>query len=107
MTSKLFKWQEDEKEHAFFTPWSLVHIMSGAAAKNLGIGFWWFEGLHAFYELKDQMIQPPTNSLTNSLGDQVAGTIGHLIGTKNKDNLWVYGFLGTWVAFMFLPETIG
>ena len=48
---KFFAMSENEVD-AFLTPWSVVHFLSGAAAKGLGWNFWLNFGFHAAYEVK-------------------------------------------------------
>ena len=97
---------ETEEEGAFLTPWSLVHALSGAAAKDIGIPLLWFELLHGGYELKDQLQEPKENSLINSVGDQVAGTIGYAL-SKTKNNLFVWSYIVTWGVAVALGDSIG
>ena len=100
-----FRWAEEDNIEALFTPWSAVHVLSGMAAKDLGIPFWWFEGLHFMYEAKDY--KEEIGSLTNSIGDQISGTVGHYLGykTTNKTFVWLY-VLG-WGGAVFLGNSIG
>ena len=101
---RLFGWKEAEDQSIMWTPWSLIHVLSGMAAKDLNIGFWWFEGLHGLYELKDQTSKPKTNSLANSIGDQLAGTAGHLVAYPTKDRLFVWMYAIAWSGMVFLGE---
>ena len=98
---------ETEEEAVLFTPWSLVHVFSGAAAKDLGIPMMWFELLHGGYELKDQLTEPKENTLINSVGDQIAGTLGYLLSHKTKNKLFVWSYVLSWGAAVALGETIG
>ena len=101
-------WKETETGDVVFTPLSLVHVASGAAAKDLGIPFWWFEGLHFMYELKDQTIQDEyNNSLANSVGDQLSGTLGHLLGKNTQSNTFVWLFAAVWGGAILLGENYG
>ena len=49
---KLFAEKED-KDDSLFTPWSLVHFTSGAAACAVGVSFSVNFLVHAVYEMKD------------------------------------------------------
>ena len=98
---------ETEEEAVIFTPWSLVHAFSGGAAKDLGIPLLWFELLHAGYELKDQFQEPKENTLINSIGDQIAATIGYLISHKTQNKLFLWSYVVFWGAAVALGETIG
>jgi hypothetical protein len=105
---KFLAWKEAQGEDVVFTPWSIVHVASGAAAKDLGIPFWWFEGLHALYEIKDQTSNDDIkNSLANSVGDQISGTVGHLIGKNTKSNTFVWLFVVVWCGAIFIGDDYG
>ena len=105
---KLVAWEETEGNSVLFTPWSLIHVLSGMAAKDLGIPFWWFEGLHALYEIKDQTQIPKTNSLLNSIGDQLSGTAGHLLSYETKHKTFVWLYVIAWSGMVFVGgDTVG
>ena len=46
--------KEDEVD-SVFTPWTINHLLSGAAAKAVGMNFMTNFMLHGMYEVKDQM----------------------------------------------------
>ena len=46
---------DEADEDAFLTPWSLVHYLSGAAMKGLGLSFP-VALVHGAYEVKDQSV---------------------------------------------------
>jgi hypothetical protein len=105
---KLLGWKEDETTDVVFTPWSIVHIASGAAAKDIGLPFWWFEGLHLLYEVKDQTATDEyQNSFVNSVGDQVSGTLGHLIAKKTHSHAYVWLFLALWGGAVVIGNDYG
>ena len=80
MVAKIIAQYETQNINAAFTPWSIVHGLVGACAKKYGIRFWWWQGLHALYEVKDQFRTiEERNSLLNSAGDQVSTTAGYLL----------------------------
>ena len=68
-----------------FTPWSLIHVISGIMfallTRNVPFGrsFALFFILHGLYELKD-VSTGDINSVPNSIGDQILGTCGFLLG---------------------------
>jgi len=81
--------KEDELD-SVFTPWSINHLLSGAAAKAVGMSFTANFLLHGMYEIKDQMkIEEIYNSPINSLGDQFASSLGHYMASKGQ-TIWVY-----------------
>ena len=105
---KLIAWKEEEGTDVIFTPWSLVHVASGAAAKDLGIPFWWFEGLHLLYEVRDQTADDDyNNSLINSVGDQISGSIGHLVGKKTHSHAFVWLFVAMWGGAILIGNDYG
>ena len=104
---ELYGLEETEEEDVLLTPWSAVHFLSGMAAKDLGIPFWWFEGLHALYETKDQMTVPKTNSFINSVGDQITGTLGHLAGSRTKNHIYVWMYAAGYALAVFGGDRFG
>jgi hypothetical protein len=84
---RLFALREREIDPfvALTTPWSLVHFLSGAAAKQVGISMPWFFIGHAVYEAKD-MVESETgkiyNSAVNSVGDQTVAVLGHILAPR-------------------------
>ena len=93
---KIFGSKETEEEDVLLTPWSAIHLLSGMAAKDLGIGIWTFEGLHMLYEIKDYNTE--TNSLINSFGDQITATLGHFAASRTQGYLWVWLYVGSWAT---------
>ena len=78
------------------------------AAGDLGIPFWWFEGLHFLYEIKDVTRVPKTNSLLNSVGDQLSGTVGHLLSYKTHHKTFVWLYIIAWSGMVFVAgDTVG
>lgn len=90
---------EGKSKPALFTPWSLVHVGSGAALcaalanRSVRHPFLWALAIHTIYEFKDFYIsyvvvnddeedleedQDGDNSLLNSLGDTVAMVLGYM-----------------------------
>ena len=93
MVTKIIAQYETQKTTAAFTPWSIVHGLVGACAKKYGVRFWWWQGLHALYEVKDQFRTiEERNSLLNTVGDQVSTTAGYMLApawVKPEDMLLV------------------
>ena len=85
----------EEEVDSVFTPWTINHLLSGAAAKAVGMSFTTNFMLHGMYEIKDQMSKDEIyNSAINSLGDQFASMTGHYMASKGQ-HVWVYlWFLG-------------
>ena len=80
MVRRLIDTHETQGTDVLFTPWSIVHGLVGACAKKYGIRFWWWQGLHALYEVKDQFRTiEERNSILNSAGDQASTTAGYLL----------------------------
>ena len=90
---RLFSIREEEVD-SFFTPWTAIHALSGAAAKAVGISFSTNFLVHAVYEVKDlSNTKEVYNSPINSLGDQFASMAGHYMANKGQT---------TWVWIWFL-----
>ena len=108
---KLFGLAESEDDEVLFTPWTIPHILIGAAAKERGIPFLWFELGHFLYELKDQIEnkrQNQLNTLANSIADQAAATVGHLtVKTNTSRYFWTTLYVGTWLAAVAMGDSIG
>ena len=86
--------QREEGVDSLFTPWSSIHLLSGAAAKAVGISFSMNFLVHAVYEVKDlSNTKEIYNSPTNSIGDQFASMAGHYMANKGQT---------TWVWIWFL-----
>ena len=105
----LFLTTEDENNDAVFTPWSLVHVAAGAAAKKLGLDFWTWQLLHGVYEMKDQVKQEQyRNSIVNTVGDQAATTLGYICTQQSWDKTSViFTFLVTTAGFAALGDRVG
>lgn len=83
---------------AIFTPWSLVHFITGVAFKSLSISSENARLIHTLYELKDlyisyykkQNLNPILNetgiqnSFLNSIGDQISFELGFNSGAREK-----------------------
>jgi hypothetical protein len=71
---------------AWTTPWTLVHFSTGIVAHavvvhfklNLWLGFLVFNLIHLLYEVKDQTRARAKNSMPNSVGDQIAASLGYI-----------------------------
>ena len=107
----VFALKESATEPAFFTPWSLVHGLAGAAAKEAGISLFHWEIIHGAYELKDQIVNlrgDVLNSLWNTVGDTASTTVGHmLVKQKGKIGLWSLGFVVAWAGVVSLGDNFG
>ena len=90
----LIAMREDDVD-SVFTPWTVNHLLSGAAAKAVGMSFMANFLVHGMYEIKDQQSTHEIyNSPVNSLGDQFASMAGHYMASKGQ-TVWVYlWFLG-------------
>ena len=107
----IFAWQESATKPSFLTPWSLVHFLAGAAAKEAGIGFLNWELIHGAYELKDQIVNlrgDVLNSLWNTVGDTASTTVGHMVAKqKGKLGMWSLGFVVSWAGVVSLGDAYG
>ena len=104
MKTVLFGTNDTEDTPQVFTPWSIIHLISGAAAKQTKIfnPVTWFLA-HGAYELKDQIVRseseetPRNNSMINSVGDQALAILGYHFTNNNPKMpyvyLWVVSFL--------------
>jgi hypothetical protein len=111
--------REEDDYVAFITPWSLVHFLSGAAAKQVHMPATWFFILHAAYEAKDQIERETGevyNSAVNSIGDQTVAMIGHILAPKaGVSSLFSKPFVVAFAASLIigwsledtLPDLIG
>ena len=108
---KLFGLAESDDEEVLFTPWTIPHILVGAAAKERGIPLLWFELGHFLYEVKDQVEnqrQNQLNTLANSIADQAAATVGHLVVNTNTSRyFWTALYVGSWLSAVALGDSIG
>lgn len=103
---KLFAEKED-KDDSLFTPWSLVHFTSGAAACAVGVSFSINFLVHAVYEMKDlQKAETVYNSKINSVGDQFASMAGHYIAKKGQMT-WVWVWLASFFALVYSGDDYG
>ena len=87
----------DTPEGTVITPWSLVHLLSGCAAKQLGFfntaGFF---VAHGIYEVKDRILDSTTSyirSLPNSIGDQAFAMTGFILTKPRNDSYWILFYL--------------
>ena len=105
---KVIGWREDKNKTAILvTPWSMVHFLSGMAAKQtkLFTPFWWF-ATHAVYEAKDQVATEQDiiyNSFLSSIGYQAAAMLGFYVADYSAQVplLWVWA--GS-LAFAYIME---
>ena len=118
---RIFALREREVDDfvAILTPWSIVHFLSGAAAKQVNMPFSWFFIAHAVYEAKDQVERETGkiyNSAVNSIGDQTVAVLGHLhVPSLGVGSLFskpfVLAFAGSliigWGLEDTLPDLIG
>ena len=104
---KKFFATSEEKVDALLTPWSLVHFLSGAAAKGIGWGFWLNFGFHAAYEVKDHFnLENVYNSKLNSVGDQACSIAGWM-SVKKNDIKWLYIWLAAYCVAYGMGDNIG
>ena len=103
---KLISLAEDEEEDVVFTPWSVVHFWSGMAAHDLKIPILYWEILHLLYEGKDYFLTE-TNSLTNSIGDQLSTTAGYYLKPKNNNMFFAWSFIPVWMMFVLAGDRVG
>ncbi len=102
----LFAFKEDPID-SLFTPWSIVHFLSGAAAKSLGVTFWQNFIFHGMYELKDNFDSDFIhNSTLNSIGDQALSALGHRLAGRGSDP-WFYLWLASWGWAVASGEAFG
>ena len=97
-------------EDAFLTPWSLVHYLSGAAMKGLGLSFPVAFVVHGAYEVKDQSVHESGevyNSQLNSLGDQTVAMLGWYWTKETNSLKWTYYWLLSWIIASGLRDQIG
>ena len=118
---RIFALRETESDPyvALMTPWSLVHFLSGAAAKQVHMPLSWFFMLHGAYEVKDQIVRETGdvyNSAVNSVGDQTVAVLGHILtpslGVGSLfSKPFVLAFAGSliigWVLEDTVPDLIG
>ena len=98
--------KEDEVD-SVFTPWTINHLLSGAAANAVGMSFTTNFLLHGMYEIKDQMAKHEIyNSAINSLGDQFASMAGHYMASKGQ-NVWVYLWFVCYAAAIYTGNAYG
>ncbi len=101
---------DETEEDAVVTPWSIVHYLSGAAMKGLGISFPVAFAIHALYEAKDRDEHSTGriyNSMVNSVGDQTVAMLGWYWTKESNNPRWLYYFLASWVVAANLRDHIG
>ena len=90
MVFYIYKDIEREGEEVLFDDWAIIHFLSGFfmfflfeyLKINRLYAFIIFFIIHLIYEIKDQLIsgfELIYNSKMNSIGDQLAATVGYLI----------------------------
>jgi hypothetical protein len=103
---RLFSMREENVD-SMFTPWTLVHALSGAASKAVGMSFSTNFMVHAVYEVKDLMSQDEVyNSAVNSIGDQFASMAGHSIANKGQTT-WVWLWFIVYAAAIATGNELG
>ena len=109
----LFGLIESKEEDIIFTPWSVVHLLSGLAAQSIDIDFVLFSILHLLYEVKDykqHINNRVINSFPNSVSDQALAMIGHLIPipkTTQDNKMYIFLYLGSVGLMIFLKDEVG
>ena len=94
---------DSERKPVVLTPWSLVHLVVGAATKQY-ISFWTAELLHAAYEIvgSQQVFNSlgfdvhEKSSVVNSVGDQLVFTLG-----RNLPSSRLWSLVAVGIAFGF------
>ena len=117
MTAKKIQWfgllEDPDKDVVLaVTPWSMIHFLSGSAAKQIGIPFKWFWLAHLGYEIKDQINSETGeiyNSFVNSVGDQMMGTLGHILTPEKSKGgrVFVYIFVGAYLTAYLTEDVLG
>lgn len=74
--------QDTRNNPALFTPWSIVHFLSGVVAKLLNVDFRIFLFLNILYESKDLFFSSEENSWQNSIADVLSGILGYYTSSK-------------------------
>ena len=98
---------KEEEVDSVFTPWTINHLLSGAAAKAIGMSFMTNFLLHGMYEVKDQLdTKEIYNSAINSLGDQFASMTGHYMANKGQ-TVWVYLWFAGYAAAIYSGNLFG
>lgn len=90
---KIYNEKDNKSKPALFTPWSIIHLLSGAALegifRNRKYSFIYALVIHTIYEIKDFILTYSSineqNTLTNSIGDTIAMIFGFLIS-----NIFLY-----------------
>ena len=99
---------DETDEDAVVTPWSIVHYLSGAAMKGLGLSFPVAFTIHALYEAKDRDEHSRIyNSMSNSVGDQTVAMLGWYWTKETNNPRWLYYWLFSWVFAANLRDHIG
>jgi hypothetical protein len=116
---------DNKQKPAVFTPFSLVHALSGVVYALIVYGvfrvswntaFWSFFVLHGLYELKDYHWSYNlnlnsymyNNSLENSIGDQVMSMIGFVLAARAWDTYNLDSVHATLVtSIYFLVTNVG
>ena len=97
--------EEEDKGVVLITPWSVCHLLSGMAMKNLGVSTPVAFTVHGVYELKDLYAREmglEFNSSLNSVADQSIAMLGHYLARENSNvpYLWMFG-----ASFVLLTVT--
>ena len=94
-------YRDSEQLPVVLTPWSLIHFLSGCAAKQskrMSFTTWFIA--HGLYETKDQIVRTlstkksKANSWPNTAGDQTCAMLGYLITPANSKIPFVPIWLG-------------
>ena len=107
---ELIAMSEEGGRVVFITPWSIVHYIAGAAAKEIGIPFEWWFMLHLLYEIKDQILDElggEHNSFLNSMADQAFTSAGHLLSFKWGRINYTITFLAMLLGGVALDDMVG
>ena len=105
--TKLFALGEIEGgDDVLFTPWSIVHFLSGATARKLGINEVVYQFLHFAYETKDQ-IKDNGNTILNSYGDQLTTTVGYYIPNPLSEEQTLFVTAATFAFFVMAGDRLG
>ena len=103
---RLIERTDSKEKPAVLTPWSLVHVASGAASRSY-TGFWSAELIHLIYELigSKRVFNlfgfkiTKESSIINSVGDQASFTLGRALP---KSDMWTWATVGMAIVFSSL-----
>ena len=107
MTVQLIGFRDNKNGGTILTPWSLVHFLSGAAAKQTGLfprAYMWFIA-HGLYEVKDQILDSTTEhvrSVINSVGDQASAMLGYFAVKSKVSMTYFYVWIGSIAVALML-----